>query len=58
VRGWRSGDSVTIEARNMVPQASGYTAQVLDAEGNRVASAAADFAPGARERITVRLPGM
>jgi hypothetical protein len=42
----------------MVPQASGYTAQVLDAEGNRVASAAADFAPGARERITVRLPGM
>ena len=58
VRGWRSGDRVTIEARNMVPQASGYTAQVLDAEGNRVASAAADFAPGARERITVRLPGM
>ena len=57
VRGWRSDDSVTIEARNMVPQASGYTAQVLDAEGNPVASAAADFAPGARERITVRLPG-
>ena len=57
VRGWRSGDSVTIEARNMVPQAARYSAQVLDAEGAPVASAAADFAPGARGRVTVRLPG-
>ncbi len=56
VRGWRSGDAVIIEARNMVPQRARYTAQVLDAAGNRVAAAAADFAPAAGGRISVPLP--
>ena len=55
VRGWRSGDTVTIEARNMVPQTARHTAQVLDAAGNPVAAAGTDFAPGARERITLSL---
>lgn len=56
IRAWRTGTTVTIEARNMVPQAARYTAQVVDAGGAPVASAAADFGPGARHRITVRLP--
>ncbi|MDE0228166.1 MAG: hypothetical protein OXJ62_04850, partial [Spirochaetaceae bacterium] len=56
VRGWRSGDAVIIEARNMVPQPARYTAQVLDAAGNRVAAAAADFGPAAGRRISVPLP--
>ena len=57
VRAWRNGNTVTIEARNMVPQAARYTAQVLDAAGNPVATAAADFAPGQRARITIALRG-
>ena len=56
VRGWRSGDAVIVEARNMVPQRACYTAQVLDAAGNRVAAAGADFAPSAGGRISVPLP--
>ena len=56
IRAWRTGTTVTIEARNMVSQAARYTAQVVDAGGHPVASAAAEFAPGARHRITVRLP--
>ncbi len=57
VRAWRNGNTVTIEARNMVPQPARYTAHVLDAAGNPVATAAADFAPGQRGRITIALRG-
>jgi hypothetical protein len=55
VRGWRSADAVTVEARNMVANAARYTVRVLDAGGNPVADAAADFAPGAEGRIRVPL---
>ena len=55
VRGWRAGSTVTIEARNMVPRTARHTVRVLDIAGNPVAAAGADFAPGARERITLSL---
>ena len=57
VRAWRSDGAVTIHARNLTPAAARYTARVLDAGGEPVAEASADFGPGAEGRIRAPLTG-